>query len=303
VIKEGYMPASDFPFGPYPTDKLTARTENMVEYETPPHSKGLGTDTGLTPDDNPVEGAAILQNGEWPYLLNLGVRLPNEMKGLRTDIVQQFELENSPASTDGEVSEEFFRLLSSRECPTLWQALVTGVSYSGCRKELEEAKRAEAGRKRQAEEEARRLRETLGDEIEAQVSYLGLADIPASAPADVANSIRANLDTLVGYKIEALRMFVNRKDGALTIVFDCQFGNGRTTPTQMLVRLFDANGAYLTHFVTEEWFVAPRAGFDPSPHFHVHRLQQFQNSVQYSVNIRDAAYAQKAEFGWYLPQR
>ncbi len=36
VIKEGLMPASQFPFGPYPTDKLTVRTEDMVEYETPP---------------------------------------------------------------------------------------------------------------------------------------------------------------------------------------------------------------------------------------------------------------------------
>ena len=98
VIKEGLMPASDFPFGPYPTDKLAARTEDMVEYETPPHSKGLGTDSGLKPDDNPVQGVAILQNAEWPDLWDLSVRLPPDMKELAAEIIHQFEQENLPTT-------------------------------------------------------------------------------------------------------------------------------------------------------------------------------------------------------------
>jgi hypothetical protein len=48
VIKEGTEPASDFPFGPYPKDKLTYRSDRVVEFRTPPHSEGLGTQLGFT---------------------------------------------------------------------------------------------------------------------------------------------------------------------------------------------------------------------------------------------------------------
>jgi hypothetical protein len=98
VINEGIEPASDFPFGPYPEDKLTAQTDSMVEYETPPHSEGLGTHAGLAANDNPIQGVAILQNGEWLYLWLLGVRLPPDMKDLASDIIQQMERENSPTT-------------------------------------------------------------------------------------------------------------------------------------------------------------------------------------------------------------
>lgn len=98
VIKEGLMPASDFPFGPYPTDKLAARTVDMVEYETPPRSKGLGTGSGLIPDDNPIQGVAILQNAEWPDLWDLSVRLAPDMKELAAEIIHQFEQENLPTT-------------------------------------------------------------------------------------------------------------------------------------------------------------------------------------------------------------
>jgi formylglycine-generating enzyme required for sulfatase activity len=161
-------------------------------------------------------------------------------------------------------------------------------------------RQAEAERERQAEEKAREIKETLGDEIAVQVSYLGLVH---ASDSNVPNDAKAYLDGVVGYKIRNPRMFVNRNNGSLTIVFDCQLNGGTTTPTQMLVRLFDANGAYLTHFITQEWFVAPNARFNPSPYYHTYSLRQGQNSVQYSVNIRDAAFAKQAEFGWYLPPR
>jgi hypothetical protein len=77
VIREGVEPASDFPFGPYPKDKLTFQSDRIVEYQTPPRSEGLGTDCGwLKANDSPINGAAILQGGT-PDLAILNVRLPS----------------------------------------------------------------------------------------------------------------------------------------------------------------------------------------------------------------------------------
>jgi hypothetical protein len=77
--------------GPYPADRLTYRGKNMVEFQTPPNSKGLGTDTGLQPNSSPVSGVAILF-GSTPDLLLLQVRLPAELQPLTNDIIHQTEL-------------------------------------------------------------------------------------------------------------------------------------------------------------------------------------------------------------------
>ncbi len=42
VIAEGIEPASDFPFGPYPSDKLTFRGKSIVEFETPANTARAG---------------------------------------------------------------------------------------------------------------------------------------------------------------------------------------------------------------------------------------------------------------------
>jgi hypothetical protein len=34
LIAEGIEPESDFPFGPYPKDKLIYKSEELVEYQT-----------------------------------------------------------------------------------------------------------------------------------------------------------------------------------------------------------------------------------------------------------------------------
>jgi len=56
VIKEGIEPASDFPSGPYPKDKLVYRSERIVEYETPRHSERLGTMSQLQTNGDPIKG-------------------------------------------------------------------------------------------------------------------------------------------------------------------------------------------------------------------------------------------------------
>lgn len=70
VISEGIAPASDFPFRPYPSDKLTYRSDRIVEYETPPNQQGLGTESRLQGGGQPIRGTEILYGPE-PSLLSL----------------------------------------------------------------------------------------------------------------------------------------------------------------------------------------------------------------------------------------
>jgi hypothetical protein len=97
VINEGLEPASNFPFGPYPKDKLTIRSDKVVEYQTPPNSEGLGTMLGLPKNDNPIDGVVILFSGDGFNVLHLAVRLPSDMHELTSHIVKQWE-QNSQAS-------------------------------------------------------------------------------------------------------------------------------------------------------------------------------------------------------------
>ena len=91
VIQEGIRPASDFPFGPYPQDRLTYRGERVVEYETPARTEGLGSHSRLRANADPIRGVAILEGDN---LLHLAVRLPNNLNALASLIIEQFERDN-----------------------------------------------------------------------------------------------------------------------------------------------------------------------------------------------------------------
>ncbi len=93
VIDEGIRPASDFPFGPYPTDRLEYKSDWMVEYRTPPHTEGLGTDSHLQKNDDWIDGVVILQGPE-TYLTKLTLRLPEDSNTLESAIRAQFEKES-----------------------------------------------------------------------------------------------------------------------------------------------------------------------------------------------------------------
>jgi hypothetical protein len=80
-------------YGPYSMDKLTYKNQRIVEYRTPPNSKGLGTLTGrLRENGESIDGVAILE-GATPDLLLLSVRLLPEMNSLKPAIIQQVERE------------------------------------------------------------------------------------------------------------------------------------------------------------------------------------------------------------------
>jgi hypothetical protein len=100
VINEGIQPASSFPSGPYPSDKITTKSNEVVEFQTPANTVGLGTDTNLNermgPGADPVVGVAILA-GQTPDLAAVTVRLPANLESLAPAIIQRFEADNPPA--------------------------------------------------------------------------------------------------------------------------------------------------------------------------------------------------------------
>ncbi|HLN01320.1 MAG TPA: hypothetical protein VK335_18675 [Bryobacteraceae bacterium] len=86
------LPADRFPSGPHPADKLLYRSPRVVEFRTPAHADGLGTDAWLKKGETPIDGVAILV-GDTPDLLLLSVRLPRGLASLTPAIVRQMELE------------------------------------------------------------------------------------------------------------------------------------------------------------------------------------------------------------------
>ena len=84
--------ASGITYGPFPSDKLTYKGDELIEYITAPNSSGLGTIALIKPSTQAIEGFALLQ-GQTPDLLMLAVRLPPKMRRLTSQIVKAVELE------------------------------------------------------------------------------------------------------------------------------------------------------------------------------------------------------------------
>ncbi len=94
VIDEEIEPASSFPRGPYPSDKLLYKAKNIVEFETSANSSGLGTDSRLEKGPTPISGVVLLmeeEDGSMPSSLSLSVRLPTNLTNLTSTIIQQTE--------------------------------------------------------------------------------------------------------------------------------------------------------------------------------------------------------------------
>ena len=98
VIKDFLVPAGNFPFDPYPEDTLIYRSNEMVEYQTPANSDGLGTSFGLKKNASPISGVAILVNetiDDKPTdsfdLIQVAIRLPSNLSDLTGVILQQIE--------------------------------------------------------------------------------------------------------------------------------------------------------------------------------------------------------------------
>ena len=83
-------PESEYAWGPYPTDTLNYTGKSVVEFRTPQQTEGLGTDSFLKKNGEPIVGVAMLV-GETPDLLMLSIRLGPGREGLTSAIIAQVE--------------------------------------------------------------------------------------------------------------------------------------------------------------------------------------------------------------------
>ena len=97
IIAEGFGPASNYPFGPFPSDHLTYKRKELVEFTTPAHRHGLGTMSWLLPSDQPITGFARLSIAPDidTELLHLCLRLPPSLSFLSAILIQQAESDRS----------------------------------------------------------------------------------------------------------------------------------------------------------------------------------------------------------------
>lgn len=89
VIDEGILVQADFGSGPYPHDRLRRRSSTDVEFETPANEDGMGTNSFLMRNASPIEGVAIIADGEEPDLQELFIRLPEELRPLAPFLIEE----------------------------------------------------------------------------------------------------------------------------------------------------------------------------------------------------------------------
>lgn len=85
--------------GAFPQDRLTYRSDRVVEYTTPAGAAGLGNfDSNIGESDLPISGVAILRGDAAhphasvpPHVLLLSIRLPREIAELTPAIIQYAE--------------------------------------------------------------------------------------------------------------------------------------------------------------------------------------------------------------------
>ncbi len=97
--------------------------------------------------------------------------------------------------------------------------------------------------------------------------------------------------------ISDLSVSIDRSEGLVTIEFDydrSRDGLYKGIPRPFMVRFFDAEGNYLTHFTTTERYVEIDAEFP----YNVVRLKSKGNRLQYKIAIPSAAFAKIVEFGF-----
>lgn len=105
VIREEIEPPSEFPAGPFPGDKLSYQSSELVEYETPARTDGLGISGRFQKNSRSIQGVEILV-GQMPEpdLISLAVRLPRDQTSLASVIIRQVEREAADGTEADHVS-------------------------------------------------------------------------------------------------------------------------------------------------------------------------------------------------------
>ena len=77
----------------FPSDHLTYKSKELVEFITPARQHGLGTMSWLLPSNEPIAGFALLSIGPNvdTELLHLSFRLPPSLSVLGSSLIQQTE--------------------------------------------------------------------------------------------------------------------------------------------------------------------------------------------------------------------
>ena len=97
VIAEGLLPASNFPFDPYPADALRRYNDNDVGFVTPANKDGMGTAfSKFIKNDDPIMGEAIMVD---EGLVLLTVRLPPKLHYL-APVIFNTTRQKYPASSN-----------------------------------------------------------------------------------------------------------------------------------------------------------------------------------------------------------
>ena len=66
------------PSGPFPADRIRRPNATVVRFTTPARRLGMGTNSLLAPDADPIQGLVVLLDHEdGPDILQLSVRLPH----------------------------------------------------------------------------------------------------------------------------------------------------------------------------------------------------------------------------------
>jgi TPR repeat protein len=93
IIHEGIVPESYFPFGPYPDDILTRRSDSVVEFETPANTNGMGTKSRMKKNADPISGVAIMTgDGD---LVQLNVRTSPALRYIVKTILEDLQRESA----------------------------------------------------------------------------------------------------------------------------------------------------------------------------------------------------------------
>lgn len=126
----------------------------------------------------------------------------------------------------------------------------------------------------------------LLDPVTATISC---ADLMRATVRTAGDSLAARAGQEYNAAITGLAMTKSMADGTMTITFKVTHER-RCPPCQYLVRLFDKNGVYLTHFLTAR-------------HLELFGVDRRQGPVTltYRVNLRDLRDAEQAEFGYWFP--
>jgi hypothetical protein len=100
VIDLDLVPADELAYHPHPEDRLTRRSDTVVEFTTPADRDGLGTSAGpLSRGTLPIHGVAMLIVTDVD-LAKVDIRLPDAMVDLAPAILGQAEMDKGLSDAD-----------------------------------------------------------------------------------------------------------------------------------------------------------------------------------------------------------